>query len=56
MDASRAATGISDHIVALLLAALGIPQETIIADYTESQTNLQPLLPELMSAAEYPLS
>ena len=38
-------------IVALLLAALGIPQETIIADYTESQANLQPLLPELMSAA-----
>ena len=38
-------------IVALLLSALGVPPETIVADYAESASNLEPLVPELLAAA-----
>ena len=40
-------------IVALLLAALGVPPETIVADYAESASNLEPMVPELMAAAAH---
>lgn len=39
-------------VIALLLAAAGVPREIIAEDYAHSGHNLQPLMPELMAAAQ----
>lgn len=39
-------------VIALLLAAAGVPREIIAEDYAHSGRNLQPLLPDLMAAAQ----
>lgn len=39
-------------VIALLLAAAGVPHATIAVDYASSGRNLEPMLPELMAAAQ----
>ncbi len=39
-------------VIALLLAAAGVPRATIAMDYASSGRNLEPMLPELMAAAQ----
>ncbi len=39
-------------VIALLLGAIGVPYEIIVADYAVSQHYLEPLVPELMAVAQ----
>jgi len=38
-------------VIALLLAAVGVPVSTIAEDYAQSRANLEPLIPGLLAAA-----
>lgn len=39
-------------VIALLLAAVGVPMSTIAEDYAQSRANLEPLIPDLLAAAK----